>query len=74
MLRQWGYDPLTKIYLWKILIGTKNKEAVGRTEIMALGTLGEEGSWVSPVHFERGEIVSSRPNAAESRDLGNSSR
>jgi len=32
-------------------VNTRVKEALNRTEIMALSTVGEDGSWISPVRF-----------------------
>jgi len=33
------------------------KEALGRTEIMALSTIGADGPWVSPVQFQYDEYL-----------------
>jgi general stress protein 26 len=36
-------------------VSKRVKEALDRTEIMALSTVGDDGSWVSPVRFEYNE-------------------
>ncbi len=36
-------------------ITTRVKEALNRTEIMALSTIGEDGSWTSPVQYQYDE-------------------
>lgn len=33
------------------IINTRVKEALERTAIMALSTIGKDGSWTSPVHY-----------------------
>lgn len=35
-------------------LNAKVKEALGRTDIMALSTVGEDGSWTSPVQYSHG--------------------
>jgi general stress protein 26 len=36
-------------------LNTQVKEALERTEIMALSTIGEDGSWTSPVQYHHDE-------------------
>jgi len=36
-------------------LNARVKEALSRTTIMALGTMGDDGSWVSPVEYEHDE-------------------
>ena|SRR3989344_6755910 len=56
----------------------KIKEAVDRTEFMAISTVGEDGSWTNPVHFGYSEKMDlyfkSMPHSKHIQNLAKDSR